>query len=96
MRPVAATADCCGKLIVSGGFFMSRTFAMLMPHLNVGAQKNWGRRWQRGGGLSARDTGSKAARGGRLLYTYAQWSSAQPGGSTAPPAASVRRWPPCM
>jgi hypothetical protein len=38
--PVQATANCCGKLICSVGFFMSLMFAMEMPHLKVGAQKN--------------------------------------------------------
>jgi hypothetical protein len=30
---------CCGRLSFSGGFEKSLTFATVMPHLKVGAQK---------------------------------------------------------
>lgn len=39
IKPEAATAICCGYEIASGGIEKSETFAIEMPHLNVGAQK---------------------------------------------------------
>jgi hypothetical protein len=39
MTPVAVTATCCGYDTASGGFLKSAMLAMLIPHLNVGAQK---------------------------------------------------------
>jgi len=39
MRPVSATADCCGMERSSGGRLKSLIFAAVMPHFIVGAQK---------------------------------------------------------
>ena len=39
MRPVSATADCCGTERSSGGRLKSLIFAAVMPHFIVGAQK---------------------------------------------------------